>query len=162
MVIVETGAIVSGANSYVSEADLTAYALARGITLSDTPEILILKAMDYFESFAPRFKGCKVERDQPLSWPRTGVNLEGWDWSYDEIPRQVINAQLSLCIEISAGEDPNNPSSAVLPTIRERVEGAIEVEYANPGQPLKVQKTQPSSVHIRMLLNNSGMFAVRA
>lgn len=164
-IIVEDGTLVSGANSYVSLASARAYALARGITLSavdSTLKAIILEAMDYLESFSSRFKGDRVSRDQALSWPRTGVDIEGWSWSSTEIPRQVINAQNALIIEINSGEDPHNPTIATLPTIRKKVDGAVEVEYANPGQALKVTKTQASRTHINLLINNSGLFAIRS
>ncbi len=164
-ITVETGAIVTGANSYVSLDDAWDYARARGVTLpvdDGEAEAVILKAMDYLESFDGRFKGDRVERDQALSWPRDGVEIEGWEWGSDEIPRQVLNAQLALIIEINAGEDPYNSSRATLPVVRERIEGAVEVEYANPGQALKVSKTQASKAIINTLLRNSGLFAVRA
>ena len=51
--IVETGSIVSGANTYVDLADVRAFASARGITVSTddtTLEQQIIKAMDYVES----------------------------------------------------------------------------------------------------------------
>ena len=159
--IVEDGSLVSGANSYIADIELTTYAQDLGITLTASESILIAKAMEYFESLDGRFVGNRVERDQAVSWPRTDVILENWGWAHDEIPRQVINAQLALCIEIDSGEDPHNPSSAPLPTIMKRVEGAVTVEFANPGQALKVSKTQPSKTHIRLLLKNSGMFAIR-
>jgi len=164
-ITVEDGTLVAGANSYVSVADAWDYAQARGISLpTDDAEIeaIILKAMDYLEAFDGRFKGDRVERDQALSWPRDGVEIEGWEWSSDEIPRQVLNAQLALIIEINAGEDPHNPSGATLPVIRKRVEGAVEVEYANPGVPMKVSKTQASRTIINTMLRNSGLFAIRA
>jgi len=160
-VTVEDGSIVTGADSYVAEAALTAYATARGITLTTDETILLIKAMDFLESFDGRFRGDRTARDQPLSWPRSGAIIEGWHWTSAQIPRQVINAQLALAIEIDAGEDPNNPSAAVLPVVRKKVDGAVEVQYANPGQVLKVAKTQASRAIIRTLLKRSGLNAVR-
>lgn len=164
--IIEDGSLVAGATSYVNLTEARAYVAARGAALSAvdaTAEIVVLRAMDYIESFTTRFKGDRVDRDQALSWPRSGVTTESWSWSSTEIPRQVLNAQLALILEINAGEDPFNPSpSAVLPVIRKRVEGAVEIEYANPGQALKVSKTQPSQTQINLLLKNSGLFAIRA
>lgn len=162
-ITVETGAIVANANSYVSLDDARAYASGRGVTLSAvdaTLETVVIKAMDYLESFSNRFKGDRVQRDQPLSWPRTGVTIENWSWSHTEIPRQVINAQLALILEINAGEDPLNPPAAALPQVRKKV-GPIEVEYANPTTVSKVTKTAASSALINLLLRNSGLFAVR-
>lgn len=163
-ITVETGAIVTGANSYVSVADARTYVEARGDTFTADDaeaEILLLKAMDFLESLSNRFKGELVQRDQPLSWPRTGVVIENWSWNSDEIPRQVINAQLSLVREINAGIDPYNPpSNDVYPVKREKVD-VIEVEYATPGNVSKVAKTQQSQTHINLLLRNSGLTAVR-
>lgn len=160
-IVIEDGSIVTGAKSYVSVADLQAYTSARNIIIAEDESALLLKAMDYLESFDGRFKGKRVSRDQPLSWPREGATIEGWEWGANEIPRQVLNAQISLCVEIAGGEDPRNPSQAALPVVKEKVD-TLEVEYANPGQALKVSKTQASSTHIRLLLNSSGMFVVRA
>jgi hypothetical protein len=162
-ITVEDGSIVSGANSYVSLADARAYALARGAALpvgDPEAEAIVLKAMDFLESFDARFKGDRVERDQPLSWPRSGVVIEGWSWSSDEIPRQVLNAELALIVEINAGEDPFNPAPAATAQTRKKV-GPIEVEYANPGQVSKVQKASPSMKLINLLLTHSGLALIR-
>ena len=161
-VTVEDGTIVTGADSYVDETALTAYATARGITLATDATVLLYKAMDYLESFDGQFKGERTARDQPVSWPRSGAIIEGWHWNNAEIPRQVISAQLTLALEIEAGEDPNNPSAAVLPAVRKKVEGAVEIQYANPSQVLKVSKTQASRAIISTLLRRGGFMAVRA
>lgn len=162
--IVEDGSIVDNANSYVTLAEFRTYAATRGVTLpnnDEDAEAILIKAMDYFESYGDRFKGTQVTRDQPLSWPRSGAVIEGWTWSSSEIPRQVISAQLALGIESASGEDLFNPSAAALPVTRERVEGAVEVEYANPTRVSKVTKTAPSQTIINLLLNRSGLFAIR-
>lgn len=160
-ITVEDGSLVTGANSYITEAQLGAHACAREITLTVKPETLIKKAMDFFESYDGRFMGQRVERDQALSFPRTDLFIEGWSWSHDEMPRQVINAILTLCMEINAGNDPFNPPDADLPVIKKRVEGVVDIQYANPGQSLKVDKNQQSRTHIRLLLRNSGLQSVR-
>lgn len=160
--IVETGSIVPGANSYVSLADARAYVAARGAALpSDDAEAeaVILKAMDYLESFSARFKGDRVNRDQPLSWPRVGAVIEDWSWGPAEIPRQVIAAQLALVLEVNSGIDPFNPPDA-LPQVRKKV-GPIEVEYANPSSVSKVAKTSPSQTIVNLLLRHSGLSLVR-
>jgi len=162
-IVVEDGSIVAGANSYVTEAEFITYAESRGVTIAtaDDADAMLIKAADYLESFAAQFKGVKVERDQSLSWPRSGAVIEDWEWSNDEIPRQVLNAQLAVALEIKAGEDPFNPSTS-LPVVSERVEGAVHVQYANPGGTLNVAKTQPSRTIINLLLKHSGMTPVRA
>lgn len=160
---VETGAIVTGANSYVSRADAIAYALNRGVTLADTTatDALLIKACDYLQSFASRFVGILVDRDQPLAWPRSGAVVEGFSWAYTEIPRQVINAQLAVLIELNAGDDPFNPTPVVGPVTEKTVAGAVTVRYAS-GTASKVSKTRASDALIRLLLNRSGLLLVRA
>lgn len=162
-IVVEDGTIVAGANSWVTRDDFIAYAAARGVIVADTSaaDVSLIKACDHINSLEPRLKGSLVDRDQSTAYPRTDLEIENWHWGKTEIPRQVLNAQLSLAMEYSAGQDPLNPPAAALPVVSKRVEGAIHVQYANPGQALKVTKTQPSSVHIRLLLRNSGLFAVR-
>ncbi len=49
-IVVEDGTQVAGANSYVSESDLTTYASDRGVALSETESVLIIKAMDYLNT----------------------------------------------------------------------------------------------------------------
>ena len=162
--IIENGTTPAGANSYVSLADARAYADARGVDLSTvnaTLEAQMLESMDYFESYSKRFVGDISDRDQPLSWPRDNVIVEGWSWTNTEIPRQVISALLTIIIEIHEGEDHLNPAAVTLPKISEKVDCVIDVKYADPLTSLKVNKTMKSRSIINLLLKNSGMFAVR-
>lgn len=160
-IIKEDGSIVANANSYVTEEEFVGYAGSRGISLDGlSVEQLLIKSTDFINSFEARLKGSKVSRDQPLAFPRKDFEAEGWSWSSSEIPRQVINAQLSVAIEIAQGEDPYNPKPS-LPVVKKKVD-VVEVEYANPGDALKVNKKQPSQVHINLLLNKSGLTVVRS
>ena len=124
-IVVEDGTVVAGANSYITRASAIAYAAARGVTLANTDatDVLIVKAFDYLESMRSQFKGELVEYDQPAAWPRAGATIEGYDWSSDEIPRQVIAAQCALVVEINAGEDPFNPTAVVGPGKRAGLDG---------------------------------------
>jgi hypothetical protein len=163
--IIEDGTTPAGANSYVPLVDAREYGAARGVDLSPINAILeaqALQAMDYIESHSSRFVGDQSSRGQSLSWPRDNVVIENWSWMNTEIPRQVLNAQLALIIEIHNGEDPFNPAQAALPVISKKVDGAVEVKYANPVSALKVRKTQKSKTHINLLLKNSGLVAIRS
>jgi hypothetical protein len=105
-IVVETGEIVDGANSYVSEADLTSFATARGVTLTGDEEALLIQAMDYIESLS--YKGLKKTRDQDLQWPRSGVYIDSYYLDNDVIPEETLGRKTS----------------------REKV-GDLEVEYAS-------------------------------
>ncbi len=104
-IIVEDGSIVTGANSYVSEADMIAYAAARGVTItSGEAEQFLITCMDYIETRV--YQGTQVSfGTQPLVWPRNGVYLEDNLLSNSAIPQRLINALNQLCIELKAGYD---------------------------------------------------------
>lgn len=127
--VVETGALVSGANSYVTVDNFIAWAEARGIsfTLDDNlVEQRILRAMDYFESL--HFLGLKADENQALQWPRDQVYIDGYAVESDEIPVQVKNALYEL-VKIEFDGD-----SALSPQERQAISekiGDIQVTYAD-------------------------------
>lgn len=126
-IIVEDGTIVSGANSYASEAELSAFAAARNITLSGdyTTEQLLITAMDYIESLY--YKGVKLTYDQPLQWPRADVYIDGYYNSVDNIPKELKNGLMQAAIAVDSGNNPLQVEPRK--TVREKV-GELEVEYA--------------------------------
>ncbi len=126
MLIVEDGSIVSGANSYVSEAELMAFASARNITLVGEEEVLLTQAMDYIETLA--YKGIKSTSNQDLQWPRAYVYIDSYYVRNDDIPKELKNGLMQCAISIDQGTGPQ--VDVVRKTIREKV-GDLEVEYAN-------------------------------
>lgn len=127
-IVVEDGTVVSGANSYVSEAEFTTFYTARNTTLSGdyTNEELLTLAMDYIESL--RYKGVKRIYDQDLQWPRVDVYIDGYYNDVDNIPKELKNGQMQAAIAIDAGNSPQQLSPRK--TVREKV-GELEVEYAS-------------------------------
>lgn len=129
-IIVEDGTGIANANSYVTRAELIAYAVARGIVIADAPasDVFLINAMDYLESLRLRYVGTRTYDDQILSWPRTGVTIDGIDLDENEIPAQLKNAEMQLAIYASQGV-------VLMPTVtsafvkREKV-GPIETEYS--------------------------------
>lgn len=124
-ITVEDGSIVADANSYVDEADLTAFASARGITLTTDEEQLLIRAMDYIEYLY--YKGTKVSEDQSLQWPRTGVYIDGYLFSDEAIPKEIKEAQMQCAIAIDQGNDPLQDLDRKV--VREKV-GNLEVQYS--------------------------------
>lgn len=105
--IIETGAAVANANSYVTVAEYAAYAAARGYTVGATDplkEIELTKAMDYLEGCRDRFKGSKLTQAQSLQWPRVGVVVDGFSLSSSVIPVELKRAQMELA-HLSASLD---------------------------------------------------------
>ena len=163
--IIEDGSLVTSANSWVTRADYIAYALARGVTIADADatDVQLVKAGEFINSHEQNLKGYRVERDQAMSFPRHDVVIDDWYWSSTEIPRQVKLCQYALALDINAGVDlynkPVNPNTAVK---RERVEGAVEVEYAIPestGQ--KLSRSSTADALLNSLLNRSGLAGLR-
>lgn len=103
-IIVEDGSIVSNANSYVSEAELTSFATARGITLTNSTEELLIRAMDYIEALY--FKGVKLTSTQSLQWPRAYVLIDNYYINTDVIPTELKNGLMHCAIAIDQDNDP--------------------------------------------------------
>jgi hypothetical protein len=123
---VEDGTGKTDSDSYVSVADCTTYATARGYTMSGDAEISIIKAMDFIE--AQNFKGYKYTDEQALQFPRGNVYIDDYAIGVDEIPTQLINALCEAAMIEDAGAEilPTNERE----TKREKVD-VIEVEYSD-------------------------------
>ena len=125
-ITVEDGTGKTDSNSYISSAELTAYATDRAITLTGGDEI-IYKAMDYVES--QPFAGDKYTEEQALQWPRTGVYLYGFTVDYNEIPQLLKDAVCEAAIAIDGGA---NPLATLGRTTSSETVGPLSVTY-DPG-----------------------------
>jgi len=104
-ITVEDGTVVSGANSYVTVAELEAYAELRGNSITLDKEIVLIKAMDWIES--QLYKGDKLLCDQVLEWPRVNVILRPCCYvESNEIPTALKQFQMSVALGVSEGFDP--------------------------------------------------------
>lgn len=134
--VVEDGSIVPGANCYVTVAEIRAYAESRGIF--DLPaddagvEALAHNAMDWFES--NQFAGVRTDvvTPQELSFPRTGIVIDGY-----AVPGDMIPPLVKACV-MQAAVDAN--SVTLQPTFagseggglrRKKLEG-LEKEFFGP------------------------------
>jgi hypothetical protein len=128
-IVVETGEGIANANSYVSVADATAYAAARGVTLDpDTVEAQIILATDYLETFGCSYLGKQTYNPQELAWPRTGVWIAGVEMADDVIPNSLKKAQQQLVIEQANGFDLMPSTDGQIVKV-EKVD-VISTEYA--------------------------------
>ena len=115
MIVTQTNDGLSTANSYVTTAELSAYASQRGIVLNSADlESLLFKSMDVLES--KQYKSELLNDAQSTLFPRMGV----------AIPRAIKQAQLMLAV----AADTNDLLSATTEQVakREKVD-VIEVEY---------------------------------
>lgn len=135
-ITVEDGTGVANANSYVSVADVKAYAEQRGVTLPSTDDeiaAMIVKATDYLESFACKYQGKKTDCAQSLQWPRTCVVMCCEDFPTNQIPKQLKSAQCSAVLIQNEGL-VLQPNVTAADYVVEETVGPITTKYANPIQ----------------------------
>lgn len=159
--IIENGSLVVNADSFVTRADYIAHAAAMGVTIADTvaADIQLIKAAQFIGSHEGRLKGSLVDRDQPLAYPRDDLTLDGFAWEKTEIPRQVIGLQLAVALEINEGIDPYNPPvNTNRATKREKIDGAVEVEYF--GKDAIATRQSQTTALLATLLIRSGLMSI--
>ena len=133
--VVETGEVVPGADSYVSLADARALASDYGLALpvdNIAAEAALRNGAVYVGLQEQSMCGRRVSASQSLAYPRQGVSLYGFALASDVIPPQVIHAQVVAAVEYGAGTDVRASSDGRV-TETERVEGAVTVSYFNNG-----------------------------
>jgi hypothetical protein len=130
MLIIETGSVVLGADSYASAAELVAYGLAYGRTVpaAEADQESALRRA-YLQMDALPWKGDAVSRDQTGAWPRYNVCRNNFTIDSTTIPAQIKAGQMALATEIYA-DDIDPPEQKTGAVTRERVEGAVDVQYA--------------------------------
>lgn len=101
--VVETGAVVANANSYVTLAEANTY-LEANIQVFDTwsalstddKNALLIWATRYLDQRA-RWNGYKTDEDSALRWPRTGVyDADNNAIGAHEIPTQLKQAVIEM------------------------------------------------------------------
>lgn len=133
--VVETGQIIAGADSYVSLADARELAARYNLALpadDNEAEAALRNGAVYIGLQEPMMCGSRVSPLQELSFPRQGVTLYGYPVASDSIPAQVIRAQVIAAVEYGKGTDVR-ASTDGRATSMERVEGAVTVQYFNNG-----------------------------
>lgn len=137
--VTEDGTGVAGAESYASVAGVDTHwaarahtALAATWTVATTAnkEGALREATDYLDaSFSQYYRGKRAGRVQGLEWPRSGANDDS-GYPLPGLPAELVKATCEL-----AARALSAPLVADLArggkVKRERVEGAIEVEYTD-------------------------------
>ena len=141
-IVVETGAGLGNANSYVSEADAVAYAADRGITLTEGAALQanIIKAADYLNTWENSFPTVRNVRTQRLSWPRRGAVIDGWIVQGNEVPQVVVECQCELILDLVAGIDLHNREFR-LPEFSVQA-GPVKVSNAVEFGPARLRESQ--------------------
>ncbi len=109
--IVEDGAVVSGADSFLSIADARAMASDYGLSLpDDDDEAGVILRQGYLNLLASEktLQGLRVSADQTGIFPRSGVYLNGFNVPSDAIPNEVKLAQMYGSDAINSGASINS------------------------------------------------------
>lgn len=154
--IIEDGTIVAGANSFTTDVEFVAYALARSITLPATEaerDVLQIKAVDYIVSVEGRLKGCRTSpKLQDLPYPRIGSCIYGETIDSDEIVQSLKNAQMELGIQVQDSDILISEQSQNV--AREKLD-TLEVEYFSGGSWSQV-RTDKADAYLKPLMINNG------
>ncbi|KFI27742.1 hypothetical protein CN97_00765 [Haematobacter massiliensis] len=120
--------------AYGTDEGFSEWLVAYGYTLPVGADEAVLRQRGtaYIDAvYGPRFVGQPASWDQELAWPRVGaVTIYGQAIPSDVIPQSVINA--SYRAAVAEALEPGSLSyatSAKGRRKREKVEGAVEVEY---------------------------------
>jgi hypothetical protein len=158
-ITVETGAVVTGANSFISLADFKVFCDNRGRVYGGTPAVYadevikaaLVRAGDYLNGL--QWRGRKTAQANPMCWPRcddqiyavTGfenittsigvVDKDGFIISTSTVPAQVVSAQCEAAWALLTGVDlqPNLERGGGIK--REKID-VIETEYFSGASPL--------------------------
>lgn len=132
--IVETGAIVEGANSYAAIADADAYHAERlntEWTAASTAQktAALLNATVYLDGkYRNRWQGSRITVLQPLEWPRYGVTVGvGYLVAATTIPDAIKYATCELALR--ALSSPLAPDVAPSARVKRKKIDVIETEY---------------------------------
>jgi len=125
-VIVEDGTGLTNSDSYVTVAELIAYAGNRGVTLTGVAEVALHLAMDALEG--REYIGDKEDEFQSLLWPRDNIFIDGFYVPPSAIPKLLKEAQMEFAISIDAGDNPM--ANEGRETVREKID-VLEFEYSS-------------------------------
>lgn len=132
--VIENGSVVAGADSFATAAELVTYAANFGRTIpADTAAQELLLRRAALQMSAMNWKGGLVSELQTLSWPRVDVYRENWLVPSNAIPSQIKAGQMALATEIHA-DDVAPPELKKGPVVRNRVEGAVDVQYGQASE----------------------------
>jgi len=129
-------ALIVGTDTYVTEAELTAYATKRGVTIAGDLSVLLTKALDYLET--RNYIGTKTVYNQALQFPRILCDdiYSYYPQSYHTpcpydsvtVPTEIKTAQCIAALLIDGGSDLQ---STLGQTIKREKVSVLETEYAD-------------------------------
>ena len=146
---------------YITGAELTAYATARGITLTGDPDQLVTRSHDYVDS--SNFIGTKTDPLQSDEWPRENATIDGYLIPDDVIPDfsgggSVIKMSYETAIAIDQGDDPAAIVDNSIKREKKKVDTLEkEIEYIDQGRESAVSPKIERSAYKLMSAENNGI-----
>lgn len=142
---------------YGTETGFEAWLEANGYALPGGVEAAVLmeRGSNYIDGhYGARFSGQPTGGfAQARSWPRTGATAFGSSIPDDVVPDAVIRASYAAAWqEASAPGSLSVTGSAATAVKREKVEGAVEVEYQAQSGPLTAESLSPVLTVVEGLL----------
>lgn len=136
-VIVETGAIVTGANSFCDSAYVDAYAAARGRTewLAASPQSqrdqAVIQGGDYLKNEARYpYRGTRVSYLQTMPFPRTGASeYRGPTLPSNYVSWRLMDANAELAIRAFASPGSLQPDLERGGAVKREKVDSLETEY---------------------------------
>lgn len=158
---IETGAVISGADSFATLDEFVDYSANYGVTISDddvTNEALLRRA--YLQMDGMAWKGCPASGEQTGAWPRYGVVRNGYDVDSGSIPDQIVMGQMALAAEIYA--DDLDPPEGRKGQVKSETVDVISVTYETaPNYRARPASGRRSFSHFAGFLNSSSQIQVR-
>lgn len=113
--VVEDGTVVTGANAYVTEAEVTSYndnheqnTSWTGAGPGDVAQQKAIRLATHYLDlvYRHRWRSVRVQKSQPLAWPRDAVvdDYDGFVIDTDQVPQQVKDACAYLAIRSISGD----------------------------------------------------------
>jgi hypothetical protein len=168
--IVETGAGLTGANTYVSVAEATDFlskygydADASWVAADDATkeDALRLAVTTYIDGrFAHRYRGVVHRDEQAMAWPRVGsYDDSGRVIDTNEIPKQIKEAQALVALDIVKGNTilTDGADEGVMTRETKKSAGGFEItrEYAHgTGGSKNVRRVRTADVLIFPLVRS--------
>ena len=142
MFIFEDGTGVADANAYVDALYVEGYLmgdrLARFNELSEDDKNAAIVLGSQLVDISYKWEGCRQSLEQGLNWPRTGVEMHGF--AVEGVPSAVKKATAEA-VWLAMTEDTLFSTDS-RDVVRERIEGAVDISYANPKDSLNDSVTR--------------------
>lgn len=163
--IIEDGSGKPDAESYATAEDLAMYAAKFGVVIPAgvaVQEALLRRAALAMDGMT--WKGRKTSSEQALVWPRREIHLDGENKPHNYLPARIQYGQMALAAEIHQDDiDPVEKRKGAV--VRERVEGAVDREYAaipsTSNRLLPAAPSRPSATQFADYLQKRGLFSIR-